>query len=273
MTNVKDKRVSGKQHGFTLIELLVVIAIIALLLAILMPALNEAKNRARALQCLNHIRILGQANMMYVADNDDRTVPLGWILNPAFLSLMGLDNSTIQECLNPDNVPNPDPWISWFSAPLPRKYICPVSDVARRGAKFSPSMAGTYGINVGAKPMSPDPYGWHSYVDKPGMRANNYRYSEIRMPAEKLMFTESSDNCLTSSNQTYGDANTGINPKYWRDFGDNPPFWGTVSYRHNVAASVVYYDISAALVRSDKLYFEVNGSSDNGVMGSIWALH
>jgi len=65
----------AQRRGFTLVELLVVIGIIAILMSLLLPALNNAREKAKRLQCANNIRTVGQATMMYANMNKGK-VPM-----------------------------------------------------------------------------------------------------------------------------------------------------------------------------------------------------
>ena len=60
----------GSFSFFTLIELLVVIAIIAILAAMLLPALQQARERARSMTCLNNLKTIGIAVGLYHSDHN-----------------------------------------------------------------------------------------------------------------------------------------------------------------------------------------------------------
>jgi prepilin-type N-terminal cleavage/methylation domain-containing protein len=98
-TKVKSHRseaISRRNNflAFTLIELLVVIAIIAILAAILLPVLNRAKQKAKQTSCMNNMRQIGIALMMYA--DDFKQYPQCYdpgksmyVWQPRLLSLMG----------------------------------------------------------------------------------------------------------------------------------------------------------------------------------------
>lgn len=69
---------SRRFRRFTLIELLVVIAIIAILASMLLPALQQARAKAKAINCTGNLKQLGLGVIMYANDNNDCTPVFYW---------------------------------------------------------------------------------------------------------------------------------------------------------------------------------------------------
>ncbi|MBI4025656.1 MAG: DUF1559 domain-containing protein [Verrucomicrobia bacterium] len=96
-TSMAERRVAGRfvvdretcplirrvQHAsFTLTELLVVVAIISMLVALLMPALSRVREKGRGVVCMNNLRQIGLAALLYAGDNDNWLPASGTTLPP-----------------------------------------------------------------------------------------------------------------------------------------------------------------------------------------------
>jgi prepilin-type N-terminal cleavage/methylation domain-containing protein/prepilin-type processing-associated H-X9-DG protein len=103
-------------RGFTLVELLVCIGMIVMLIAILLPAVRKSVEAGRQVSCLNHLRQIAQATLLYCADNEG-TFPSG--------AAVGIAGSP------PSDLPRPSDWIFWKTGLSAPYNALPYSDTAR----------------------------------------------------------------------------------------------------------------------------------------------
>jgi prepilin-type N-terminal cleavage/methylation domain-containing protein/prepilin-type processing-associated H-X9-DG protein len=114
-------RANIAKKGFTVVELLVVIGIIAVLISLLLPALQKARVAVLNVQCQANLRQIGQAFVMYVANNRGSVI---------------LYSELIPEPSSADPSSNQAARVSWEF--LIQQYT---GTPAGRGSKFATDMA------------------------------------------------------------------------------------------------------------------------------------
>src|SRR5688572_31427369 len=93
-------------------ELLVVIGVIATLAGLLLPALSRARKAARRAACLNNVRVLTQAAVLYVTEND------------GVLPDAGSGNMPVISPLAPRTIGQP-PWSPGIASGSYKPYVLP----------------------------------------------------------------------------------------------------------------------------------------------------
>ena len=197
------------KRGFTLIELLVVIAIIAILAAILFPVFARAREKARQSSCLNNVKQLTLAFMMYAQDYD--------------------------EYIRSAYIPMPDshywPWMFGVEPYVKNDhvYACPSESWAVTWGHKSPAARLSYGMN-------------YSYL---GYSSAYYKLGDIKSPSETILIADSGPHQLSSgvpsdSNTQYINSGSPDPPDAYPD----RPFirQHAVYLRHNQLANCGFVD-------------------------------
>jgi len=243
-----------KEKGFTLVELLVVISIIAILLSILIPSLNKARGSAQRVVCLNQLKTIGMANMLYANDFSGVFVPAvdatvmdplkrSWNVNTAFLKYMGLTNNQGQATVN--------------GYQMQDKYLCPTDLQQRNQLDWVLTNKVSYGYNMSDWTWGETKNGFSvsgSIGYKPGLW-RGFVANKIIKPAEKVFFTDSQDIWVLENQANYKTLwdIAGSKTKIYK--AHNPVYWQVVYYRHAEGANILYCDGRVAKKRKEEMFF------------------
>ena len=181
------------RRGFSLIELIVVMVVLLLLLAVLLPSLHSGKESGLAVACTNHLQQLSLIAAIY--DQDNLSFPHGFCALPEYL-----------DPPPPGGFPGDHSYdrIGWWWF-----HFMEIEDLSRDGILWCPArkrmsppienniLCSNYGMNYAIGR-------WASSRIVEEFRGPAIRKSQLRQPAQALLFTDSGYALISRNAATEG---------------------------------------------------------------------